>query len=153
CIMTPADQELQNTYSRGAGKDEKPYLSWPVATVCQDGRPQNRAFMDKEKATETMGAISYPGGPIDFRAVSHPSNQFELNAVPRPFVYPANNQATFGGVWGAIFLINQPNSRRSTDGREWFVEIPIDVRTSLWVKLEFDKELPVFPDLKYWPQK
>ena len=109
--------------------------------------------MDKDKASETLGTVSYPAGPIEFRVVSHPSNQFELNAVPRPFVWPANNQAMFGGSWGCIFLINQPNSRRFADGREWHVEIPIDAKTSLWVKLEFDKDLAGFPDLKKWPQK
>jgi hypothetical protein len=160
CTITWLDKPTQEEYA-SAAKKEVAFLTYSYGELMpgvKKGEFRSKTYPTAEDLAKPdlkiaeLGKIAYPGEPIQIRLSSYPS----LDEKDVFYYWPQMNQqqfAAWGGRWGLIRLLHEPNVRRIGDGHEWRIEVPVGKDRAFWLKLEFDKDLPGLPALKDWPGK
>jgi hypothetical protein len=150
CVISTLDAQTTDQYLRESGRESAATL-WTYATIFQSGRQIQEERSTYSRDSNVLGRVAYPGPAVEIRFKKNPRDTFTEQALIWPPPQGAN-QPPYGGLWSCIRMIHEPNARRaSPDGKVWHVEVSVDQRSSLWIKLEFDSELAGFPSLRDWP--
>jgi hypothetical protein len=70
-------------------------------------------------------------------------------------LWPSLNDKDFDAAsrWSCLYLLHGDNVSRDSDGRTWYVELPVvPGQSSFILKLEFDAKLGI-PEITDWPGK
>lgn len=97
-----------------------------------------------------LGTCGYPDQTFQVRMKFNPADNF---LAGNAYVFDPDKHATFppAGNWVVIGLLHTEGAF-TDDGKVWHVQIPIDDKLALFVKLELDKKLAGFPQPNRWPE-